>query len=61
MTLIPGYTYSQQVKIVANNETAINATITTEAASDWSLGQLVDKPDSSQVYLTFTKLVSTEV
>lgn len=61
MNILPGYTYSQKVRIVANTESAINTAITTEAGSDWSFSQIVDKPASSEVYLTFVKLVSTDV
>lgn len=45
-----------EVDIVANNVNAINAACLARNANNWNLNQLIDKPDSNEVYLIFSKI-----
>lgn len=55
MPLIPGYTTEQKVVTVANNDTAINASIATELPDDWLITLMVIYPDGSQIILLYAK------
>lgn len=55
-SLIPGFTYEQKVSTVANNDTAINAEITTQAADDWTVSNIV--VSGSDVIILFQRNVA---
>lgn len=49
---------SQKVVTVANNDTAINAEITTQTASGWTVTLLTLFNDDSSIIILFTKSIS---
>jgi 2-keto-3-deoxy-L-rhamnonate aldolase RhmA len=55
MGLLPGYSYKQQVSIVANTAEAINEEIAAQEDFDFIVTQMVDKPATNEVYLLFAK------
>lgn len=55
-TLVPGFTYEQKVVTVANNDTAINAEITTQAADDWVVTNIFIS--GSDVIILFSRNVA---
>jgi hypothetical protein len=54
--LVTGYTYEQKVVTVANDDTAMNAEITTQAADDWTLSQITIS--GSDAILLFSRNVA---
>ncbi len=54
--LIPGYTYEQKTVTVAANDAAMNAEITTQAATDWIVSQLV--LNSANMTILFNRQVA---
>jgi len=53
-----GISQEQQVKIVAQDETAINASIATEAASSWIVQDIKPDGTGTNVIILFTRATS---
>lgn len=56
--LIPGTTTEQKTVTVANNDTAINASIATELPDDWLITLMVIYPDGSNIILLYSRTVT---
>lgn len=57
MAEIPGFTTEQKTVTVANNDTAINAEITTQAADSWQVSGLV--LSGSDMVILFIRTIAT--
>lgn len=55
----PGFATEQKVVTVANNDSAINAEITTQSGDDWLMEDLFIYPDGTNVILSFVRTVAT--